>query len=481
MNALYTNDYQAFYKLLEDNNNELIRHLVNEIDDASVWFWTDKSNYTNFIGALVTLFNQNAESIADRWPDAEDDFTRRVVNLNPVAYSRDVSSVFAQSYTDKYNNGEYDDSTGNITLYDVYKTTIFGADPTPGQNSVSYESKKEKLVELSPLTPVIITPEQEKIPLLQAALDGYGFGNGAYIVPAIFLKYNADKIRNDYIEKGTVATLDVATIAASGGTALATKVHWVRRAWALMEVAGAIGDITVNVANTSPELKPAIDACNMAMSIIGVKNIGKGVVNFAGELPANVKTLLQENKSIRSLIAARYLDWKIALYSIDELTEVEQQLLAKQIQVWRMLDINTATINNINDFWTRIPAEYIDNIKKAFDGVPTTVKYAEKNMILYRHISVDGPEISFWFSRTIESPENAKKLLALPKKNTAEWVVKVKIKEGTPYIEGKVASQANDISGTFDKNAIGGGNQLYFLLEDLGNIEKMEKFINPLK
>ncbi|GHV42131.1 hypothetical protein FACS1894179_10820 [Bacteroidia bacterium] len=299
--------------MLEDNNNELVKHLVSEIDDASIWFWTDKSNYTNFIGALVTMFNQNAESIADRGPAGEVDFTQRVINLNPIEYSRDVSSVFAQSYTDKYNNGEYDGNTGNITLYDVYKMTVYGGDLTLGQNSVSYESRKEKLTEISPLTPIIIIPEKDKIPLVEAALDGYGFGNGAYIVPAIFLKYNADKIRNDYIEKGIVTTLDVATIAASGGTALATKVHWVRRAWAIMEVAGAVGDTTVNVANTSPEMKPAIDAYNMAMGVIGIKNVGKGIVNFAKELPTNVKTLLQENKSIRSLIAAKYLDYRIAI------------------------------------------------------------------------------------------------------------------------------------------------------------------------
>jgi hypothetical protein len=90
-------------------------------------------------------------------------------------------------------------------------------------------------------------------------------------------------------------------------------------------------------------------------------------------------------------------------------------------------------------------------------------------------------EISYWFSRTIESPEGAKRLFALPKKNTAEWVVKVRIKEGTPYIEGRVASQVDDISGIFDTNATGGGNQLYFLRENLSDIEKIEKIINPLK
>lgn len=339
MNALYTDDYKAFYKLLEDNNNELVKHLVSEIDDASIWFWTDKSNYTNFIGALVTMFNQNAEAIANRWPAGEVDFTQRVINLNPIEYSRDVSSVFAQSYTDKYNNGEYDGNTGYITLYDVYKMTVYGGDLTLGQNSVSHESRKEKLTEISPLTPIIIIPEKDKIPLVEAALDGYGFGNGAYIVPAIFLKYNADKIRNDYIEKGIVTTLDVATIAASGGTALATKVHWVRRAWAIMEVAGAVGDITVNVVNTNPEMKSAIDAYNMAMGVIGIKNVGKGIVNFAKNLPEQTRLLLAKNQSLRNLIIARYLDWKIAVTNLDNLTDAERKLIREQEIVWNSLDV----------------------------------------------------------------------------------------------------------------------------------------------
>jgi hypothetical protein len=353
MNALYTTDYNGFYKLLEANNNELIKHLVGEMDDASIWFWTDKSNYTNFIGALVTMFNQSRESIADRWPAGEVDFTQRVINLNPIEYGKDVSSVFAQSYTDKYNNGEYDGNTGNITLYDVYKMTVYGGDLTLGQNSVSHESRREKLSEISPLTPIIIIPEKDKIPLIQAALDGYDFGNGAYIVPAIFLKYNADKIRNDYIEKGIVTALDVATIAAIGGTALATKVTWVRRAWAVMEVAGAVGDITVNVANTSPEMKPAIDAYNMAMGIIGVKNVGKGIVNFAKGLPANVKTLLQENKSIRSLIAARYLDYRIAITRLknsDSWAELPAEIRQQVVQQEKTF-IVIADTKNLPDNW----------------------------------------------------------------------------------------------------------------------------------
>ncbi len=135
---------------------------------------------------------------------------------------------------------------------------------------------------------------------------------------------------------------------------------------------------------------------------------------------------------------------------------------------------------NVDEFLAKVPASFREQVKKAFVDGTATIKYADKDMILYRHISKDGPEISYWFSRTIESPANAKKLFALPKDNTAEMIVKVRVKEGTPYIEGKVASQVNNTK-YFDSDAIGGGNQLYFLQEDLSNIEKIEKFTNSLK
>ena len=471
MNALRSTDYKDFYQLLELNNNELIKHLIEEMNDVSIFFWKNEEYYTNFIGALITLFNENSESVADRWITSEDDFVQQVINLNSVQYERDLSS-FTQPYeTKKRNEGEYNSTTGNITLYDVYTTYVYY------DEMVSQTEEKEKLSEISPLTPVIIIPDEDKIPLVQAALDGYDFGNGAYMVPAVFLKYNADKIRNDYIEKGIVTTLDVATIFAS-----ATKVHWVRRVWALMEVAGAAGNIAVNTQTIDPnsDLGKAVNAFNIGMGVIGFNNVRKGVMNYAKELSETTKELLSKNQSLKNLITAKYLDWRITLYNIDELTEAEKQLLSKQIQVWRALDINSATVNNINDFWARIPDNFVNKIQDAFDGVPSVVKYATKDMELYRHVSIDGKEISYWFSRTMESPEDARRLLALPKTNTAEYIVKVKVKEGTPYIEGKVASQVHDMTD-FGTYATGGGNQLYFLNEHLLEITFIEKIVNPLK
>ncbi|GJQ06313.1 hypothetical protein CAPN010_04710 [Capnocytophaga cynodegmi] len=173
--------------------------------------------------------------------------------------------------------------------------------------------------------------------MVEAALGEFDFGNGYYVVPAIFLKYNADKIRNDYIEKGIVTTLDVATIALSGGTALATKVHWVRRAWALAEVVGATGNIVVSNTEVSADTKQIVDAYNLAMAGIGIKNLGQGGYKFVKNLPEQTKKLLQQNKGLRNELVAKYLEWQTLITKIDDLTDAEKRLIAQQEKVWKTL------------------------------------------------------------------------------------------------------------------------------------------------
>ena len=148
--------------------------------------------------------------------------------------------------------------------------------------------------------------------MLKTALEGNNLGDEVYIVPAIFLKYSNDKIRNDYIEKGVITTLDVATIALSGGTALATKVHWVRRAWALVEVVGAVGNIAVNTQDIDPNslLGQVVNSYNLAMGVIGIKNLGQAGYKFAKNLPQTTKNLLQKNGNLRAQLVAYYQKWQ---------------------------------------------------------------------------------------------------------------------------------------------------------------------------
>ena len=346
MSGIKTTDYKRFYAHLEANGNKLLKHLIEEIDDASVNFLTDKKNYTNFIGALVWMFNHNPASIEDRWSKNEEDFAKITLNLDPIGYDSSNSKSIS-TYSSKYNEAKYIASTGKIELYDVYKETSIIPSYTIGGAVVSTKTKRELITEVSPLTPLIIVPDKDKLPLLQTALEGNNLGNEVYIVPAIFLKYSKDKIRNDYIEKGVITTLDVATIALSGGTALATKVHWVRRAWALVEVVGAVGNIAVNTQDIDPNslLGQVVNSYNLAMGVIGIKNLGQAGYKFAKNLPQATKELLQKNGNLRAKLISYYQKWQTEVAQLDNPSQAEKQLVEKQAEVWKALGFE----NKIDD------------------------------------------------------------------------------------------------------------------------------------
>ena len=332
MQSMDGKDYSRFYRDLEADQNALLRHLVSEIDDVSLYFWTDKDNYTNFIGALVWMFNADGgKSIKGRFPEAPDDYARIVLNLTPVKYgSVQLMGGGDASFTEKYNQGEYISSTGEVKLLDVYKTY------TTTRNSLHSREHREELGIVSPLTPIIIVPDTDNLPLIETALGGNALSDQMYVVPAIFMKYRADKIRNDNIAKGVVTAFDVATIVFSGGTALATKVHWVQRAWALAEVVGAVGNIAVNAqVITDPKLKLAVDIYNTAMGVIGLKNAGQAGYKFVKNLPSETKRILQQGQ-LKDILRRLYVEFKArisyekSLGNYIDLDVVTKESLARQ-------------------------------------------------------------------------------------------------------------------------------------------------------
>ena len=342
MQSMDGKDYSRFYRDLEADQNALLRHLVSEIDDVSLYFWTDKDNYTNFIGALVWMFNADGgKSIKGRFPEAPDDYARIVLNLTPVKYgSVQLMGGGDASFTEKYNQVEYISSTGEVKLLDVYKTY------TTTRNSLQSREHREELGIVSPLTPIIIVPDTDNLPLIETALGGNALSDQMYVVPAIFMKYRADKIRNDNIAKGVVTAFDVATIVFSGGTALATKVHWIRRAWALAEVVGAVGNIAVNAqVITDPELKLAVDIYNTAMGVIGIKNAGQAGYKFVKNLPSETKRILQQGQ-LKDILRRLYVEFKArisyekSLGNYIELDVVTKESLVRQELTLSMLVSN---------------------------------------------------------------------------------------------------------------------------------------------
>lgn len=311
MNALDTKDYKKFYALLETNQNKLIRYLVDQMHDTSIYFWTDKNNYTNFIGALVTMFKNSPDSYLERIAEVgEDKLLGQVFYLYSQPFrnemeTQDTFSPFTSMHEFRFS-GEYNKTLGTVKVIQEEKVLdkLSTLPPRWVETSTVAES-------LSPLTPILISSQKE-LPLIATALDAQSDETRTtiYVVPAIFLKYKGDKTFNDEIERLGMTTLDIATITASGGMALATKVGWVKRLWALSEIAGAISNIAVNTQTvTDPEVKKVVDIYNLSMGMIGLGHAGKGIITFSKNLPPHILKTIHSKSSIRSFIIEKYLEW----------------------------------------------------------------------------------------------------------------------------------------------------------------------------
>jgi|GEM_PF-5758584 len=199
--------------------------------------------------------------------------------------------------------------------------------------------QKEVLAEaLSPLTPIIISTSNN-LQLVAMALDAeYPAKEDIYIVPAIFLKYKNDKELSDEILSNTLITLDVATIALSGGTALATKLHWAKRVWALIEVAGAAENIAVNLdVADDPSFRHTLNVYNATMGLIGLKNVGTSTARALRSFSDAVSDALKSNSSLRNLFFGNYENWLRSAANLERLTDDQIELLVRQNAIFEEL------------------------------------------------------------------------------------------------------------------------------------------------
>ena len=130
---------------------------------------------------------------------------------------------------------------------------------------------------------------------------------------------------------------------------MATKVHWVRRAWALAEVVGAVGNIVVNTQDIDPNssLGQVVNSYNLAMAVIGIKNLGQAGYKFAKNLPQATKELLQKKGNLRAQLVAYYQKWQNKVSKLDNLSQAEKQLVEKQTEVWKVLGLWDEIIDGI--------------------------------------------------------------------------------------------------------------------------------------
>jgi len=378
MSCINSSDYSKFYKLLESIDNKLIINLISKISD-SAFPWGD-DNYTSFIGGLIQMFKVNPDGYMDRiGAEGSEQLAGQVINLNPKPFVSDIEvSIFGGliPLNEFRYTGVYDNKTGKIKIYKeervLVSTPIQSADYS---NSLSTQTSLpvwarsgDAIADLSPLTPVIISAT-DNLPLIETALGEplVDANEDVFIVPAIFFKYKGDKEFNHAAGQAAMITLDVITIYASGGTLLATKVLWVKRVWALTEVAGAIGNIVINSGvDVSPKFQTAIDIYNGTMGIIGLYHAGNGVYKLAKTLPEATRKLLAENKNIRAIIMSKYLDWQVAVNNVGDISDAERQIISEQEKVWEILGVGKVAEGANLFLYNRLRAFLSDGKIKAY-------------------------------------------------------------------------------------------------------------------
>lgn len=108
-----------------------------------------------------------------------------------------------------------------------------------------------------------------------------------------------------------------------------------------------------------------------------------------------------------------------------------------------------------------VPHKNRAEVRKAFDGEIIAIELT-RPMIVHRRHGGEADPISFYTSRTnYKKPGNAQRFSALPLKNTAKEQNLLLIPKGSIILVGKAANQTKDTKN-FGKNAVGGGEQIYF-------------------
>ncbi|WP_185145299.1 fibronectin type III domain-containing protein [Apibacter muscae] len=331
-----------FLSYLEENNNKVLLHLLDELNDRSINPW-DNNNFTHFINLLIKIYNSNPNFYKDRFGEiGSSKLQGQIINLNPKPFS-DIETVKVEGkipYLIKFNSFRFRGELTNNKIK-IYQQQLISPNVVGHINIASYNTV-EDITELNLLDPVLITGDKE-LPLVAAALDGnFSAGKENYLVPAVFLAYQKEKEFQDLLSKYVMTTLDVATIATSGGTALATKVHWVKRSWALLEVAGAIGNIGVNTTAIDPNSNAgrAVQIYNSAMVLIAVKNTTQGVVSFTKSISPDIRKLLESNLSLRKSMDGYFEKWLLEYEKAikeGKFVTNEKKLLEEQAQAWKIL------------------------------------------------------------------------------------------------------------------------------------------------
>ncbi len=471
----------------KSNSDALIARLLSGIDG---------DNYARFMRMLAEL-TQKRPDLPEMMNTlgSEENIQKRIYNWNETWLFGDLSVGHTQYDVSQESSGKIKVITKRVDAI-INSTSSSGNVPV---SSIIYANCPE--VVLDPFDLVLFVNNSDLPAFSEAGADK----GVPLFVPAIFLKYAEDKqFNNDAILVASI-TGDIATLAVAPLNII-KAVTWARRAWLAFECATALGNLSINTFGSGlpAEFQEVVGYSNLLMAAIGGKNIlSGGYTTFTSALQGT-KDLIQKVPRELAQNFARVLSnpdaygqtliQKLrALATTDQSAKAISLFYEKVKQIYRNAfkkDLETdltpfpsylpdwvKEIKTVEDYLAKIPVEYRTLVKEAFkDGL--ILKIPDEDIILIRHISANGNIRSGWYADEIMSPSNARTLLALPNNNTAEYIVKMKIRKGTPYLYGEVTSQASN--SLFGNYATGGGKQYYLLKEFYQSEEIVQLVDGPL-
>lgn len=321
MSAMKSTDYSKFYWYLATNSTyKKLNHLISEIHDIGMLGTGD--NFKNFSSALLFMYNNSNPPLwtQDKVKD------EHIVVLEGQFKDTAYIGIYGAKNKDGFRHEcAYDLDKNQLTIHFVPLKTTYST--TTGFGSTHQSTPVEVVsTNIKPFEPIVIATI-DNLDLVATALEEAKIGmENTYVVPAFFFEYIRQKKFNENVKKGAQLTADILTITASGPIALSSKVNIFWRVHAAAEVVGATMDIALISSDIQGgKIYEATNIFNGAMGLIGFKNGVKALYQISKNIPNAIKT----NQSIRAAVLAAYLNWKVAIAKLPDISESAKTAILK--------------------------------------------------------------------------------------------------------------------------------------------------------
>jgi hypothetical protein len=351
-------DIPALVVELKKDNYDLLFDIIGSTDDAVLGIWGE-NNYGLLMKTLATLLTRNPESINNLYNAS----AANIINRTIFWHDNQMSST---DYLGKQTYRVSLDANKNVT-YTREIITSFSrlgqpVSYSPGSSSAGMAiAHSQTFSSSAPIAPLdlVLFYDYSNMSIVSDALIEETQIN---FVPAIFLKYAADKgFNSDVI--GLVG--DGVTLVVGAG--MITKVGRAMQVVYCLEMSGAVANIIINVLDIGHEYQGLVNSYNLVMGLIGISNLA---TTLPGAIEASTGVVSNAKKaSTKSFLA--------------DVARHEEALLEMARTNTKAADILNLRNTYIKEWIRKYPGEPIDaNTWKTLDalsdvgGVGSTGKYS---------------------------------------------------------------------------------------------------------